>query len=395
MRIPYAIRTVDIDLPFVAGQARVTVKSVMDDFRRQMHANFGTLLEAFVLFFPRRVRVTWRSALAMEEFCHSGLTFLESPITLRPCKSAKWVNITRLSYGISAEVVDDALKPFGKVLQVKIDTYHNVYVGTCNVLMEITNAIPSRLLIAGHWCNVFYVGQTPTCFTCHKSGHSSRDCPNNRVNNPPVVAPNNADPGTVNTIVLQVNPSKNTAHASTTTSHASKTLSVVAPAGDPSAQGVNSKAYAEAVKEPLHPSHNECRASSDDDDEDEFIDVAEFPMPVDPVSHKRDRSDSDSSDNSAGHLDKRGKALIVDVVQRSRCPTPAPLDEVEPPLPPIPSIPHSPSAPPVTDDYDGDNDSDDDESLATEKNLDNPKTPVNVDEPQKLPPIPPQLTSCC
>jgi hypothetical protein len=341
-----------------------------------------------------------------------------------------------------------------------MDTYHNVYVGTHNVLMEITNAIPSRLLIAGHWCNVFYVGQTPTCFTCHKSGHSSHDCPSNRVNNLPVVAPNGVDPGTINTVVLQSNASKNTAHASTTNLHASKTISppsdrggvapphmhthlasrtvdhpdpcstsAVAPAGDPPVVGENSKAYSEAVKEPLKPSLNNASGASDDDD-DEFVDVAEFPMAVDPVSHKRDRSDSDSSDNSAGHLDKRGKALIVGTVapgdgnlkdlfspnlfsplhdevadlplpvneddldgacisspQRPKPPRgdpsaapPESLADMETPIPPIPSILHSPSAPPVfTDDYDGDDDSDDDESLAMEKNLDNPQTPVSVD----------------
>jgi hypothetical protein len=153
-------------------------------------------------------------------------------------------------------------------------------------------------------------------------------------------------------------------------------------------------------------------------------------MAVDPVSHKRDRSDSDSSDNSAGHLDKRGKALIVGTVapgdgnlkdlfspnlfsplhdevadlplpvneddldgacisspQRPKPPRgdpsaapPESLADMETPIPPIPSILHSPSAPPVfTDDYDGDDDSDDDESLAMEKNLDNPQTPVSVD----------------
>ncbi|CAB4022393.1 Hypothetical predicted protein [Paramuricea clavata] len=175
--------------------------------------------------------------------------------------------------------------------------------------------------------NLFYLPQ--------KSGHSSRDSPNNRVNNAPVVNQNNVDPGTVNTIVLPSNPGQNTAHANKTTLHASETISTpsdrvdvaptpmhmhlashmvdhpsaVAPAGDPPVEGTHSKAYAEAIKEPLKPSHNAPEASSDDDEE--FVDVAEFPMAVDPVLHKRDRSDRDSSDNSASHLDTRSKALIV------------------------------------------------------------------------------------
>ena len=141
-----------------------------------MPTNFNTLLEAFVLISPRQVRVTWKTPLAMEKFCHSGLCFRSSPVTIRPCQSAKWVTISRLSYGILDDVVKAALEPYGKIIQFKMDSYRGVYIGTRTVLMDLAKPIPSRLLIAGHWCNVNYNGQTPTCFSCHKPGHSYKDC---------------------------------------------------------------------------------------------------------------------------------------------------------------------------------------------------------------------------
>ena len=43
--------------------------------------------------------------------------------------------------------------------------------------MDISTPIPSALKIADHWCNLFYPGQTPTCFACSKVGHSRANCP--------------------------------------------------------------------------------------------------------------------------------------------------------------------------------------------------------------------------
>ena len=44
--------------------------------------------------------------------------------------------------------------------------------------MELSKPIPSRLTIAAHSCNCFYVGQVQTCFTCHQTGRMTKDCPN-------------------------------------------------------------------------------------------------------------------------------------------------------------------------------------------------------------------------
>ena len=177
MRIPFANRTADVDLPAVQGQPKVTVKAVIDAFRDQVPRDFETLFEAFVLLSPRKVRITCRSPRALEEVIHLGLAFRNSPVTFHPCRTAKWVNITRLSYGVPQEAISAALQPYGKVLNVKMDTYKGVYVGVRNALMEVTTPIPSSLKIAEHWVNVFYPGQTPTCFACRQGGHTRANCP--------------------------------------------------------------------------------------------------------------------------------------------------------------------------------------------------------------------------
>ena len=287
MKIPFANRTVDVDLPYVDGQPRVTVKGVMDEFLKQMPENFNTLLEAFVLLSPRRVRITCRTSHAMEEFCHSGLAFRDSPIVIRPCKSAKWVNLTRLSYGVPAEVVSEALQPYGKVIQVKMDSYHGVHVGIRNILMEITTPIPSRLQVAGHWCNIFYPGQVPTCFTCHQPGQANKDCP--------------ARAGRRNLATASLpRESVVSRHAVDSAPRNLATMSSRLPGGSrlvhPKKVGENSKSYVAAAT-----SSDEGSAEEDDD---EFVDVPEYP---DPPLNKRSHSDDDLSDHSTGHDGKKGK----------------------------------------------------------------------------------------
>ena len=189
MRIPFANRTADVELPAAPRQQKVTVKSIIDDFRSQLPSNFEALFEAFVLLSPKKVLVTCRTCRALEQVSHLGLPFGNTPVVFRPCRLAKWVNITRLSYGIPEQAIIDALTPYGKVLTVKMDTYQGVYIGVRNVLIEITTPIPSSIRVVDHWCNAFYPGQTPTCFACRKMGHTRANCPEAHV--PPAPAEDN------------------------------------------------------------------------------------------------------------------------------------------------------------------------------------------------------------
>lgn len=186
MKIPYANRTIDIDLPQGKGSPKIAVKEVVDDFFAQLKDNFNSLFEAVVMMSPRTARVTCKTARATEEVMNLGLTFRNCPLNIRPCKSGKWVHITRLSYGVPSEAISEALQPYGKVIAVNMDTYRNVYLGVRNVLVDIHSPIPSRLRISDHFCHIFYQGQPKTCFACNKVGHDLRNCPQTAPRDAPV-----------------------------------------------------------------------------------------------------------------------------------------------------------------------------------------------------------------
>lgn len=182
MPIPHANRTVDVTLPeqALANGVRVTVKEFMRDLHGQNNDVFSRLFEAFVLLSPNKVRVTCKDVTKADEFKVFGFTFRGQPIasdSIVGCSKFRWVNVTKLSYGIPDEEVKRVLSEYGTINRIKMDVFLGCYVGTRNVLMDIRTPIPSRLRIAGHTCGIFYEGQRPTCFTCNGFGHSSRECP--------------------------------------------------------------------------------------------------------------------------------------------------------------------------------------------------------------------------
>ena len=78
--------------------------------------------------------------------------FTDVRLQFNPVRTAKWVNIRRLSYGIPNKGIADALKPYGKVIQIKMDSFHGVYVGVRQVfIMELSKSIPFRLIIAANF----------------------------------------------------------------------------------------------------------------------------------------------------------------------------------------------------------------------------------------------------
>ena len=150
MRIPFTNRTADVDLPAAPGQPKVTVRAIIDSFREQLPSNFSDLFEAFVLLSPRKVRVTCRTPHNVEEVQNLGLALRSARVTFHPCRTARWVNVTCLSYGVPNEALQTALSSFGKILNVKMASYQGVYVGVRNVLIEISTPIPSSLKITEH-----------------------------------------------------------------------------------------------------------------------------------------------------------------------------------------------------------------------------------------------------
>ena len=102
----------------------------------------------------------------------------------RPISTFKWVNTTRLSYGIPEVEISRSLEPFGRIKIIKSEQYSNVYTGVRNVLMEVHRDIPDRIRIAGHWCFIHYKGQKKLCFQCGKEGHMRGECPDRVVEVP-------------------------------------------------------------------------------------------------------------------------------------------------------------------------------------------------------------------
>jgi hypothetical protein len=111
MKIPFTTQTVDVELPNTQGQAKITVKNITAGFHAKWEITFPSysrLLSYYRL--PRKVRITCRKGLDMEEVCHLGLMFTDVRLQFNPVRTAKWVNIRRLSYGIPNKGIAENLR---------------------------------------------------------------------------------------------------------------------------------------------------------------------------------------------------------------------------------------------------------------------------------------------
>jgi hypothetical protein len=174
--IPFINRTVDIILSDRLEFWDVNVREVIDEFQSQCD-DFHAMFEAFVLMAPGRYRVTCKSSRKLQAAEAMAFTVRGLPVEFQPISSFKWVNITRLSYGVPEQEVSNVLSVYGPIKMIKLEQYSNVYTGVRNVLMEVRSNIPARVRIAGHMCNVYYKGQKRLCFHCGKEGHIISKCP--------------------------------------------------------------------------------------------------------------------------------------------------------------------------------------------------------------------------
>ena len=106
---------------------------------------------------------------ALADMCNLGPDFRNYPVTIKPCRSATWVNITCLGYGVPNDAIVEALRPYSKIHTAKMDVYQRVYVGVHNVLMDASMPIPSSLKIVDHWCNIFYPGQVASIASTNRN----------------------------------------------------------------------------------------------------------------------------------------------------------------------------------------------------------------------------------
>ena len=174
--IPYINRTLDLLLPDALEARDVNVREVIDEFRGQCD-NFFDTFEAFVYIAPGRFRVTCKSTRKLAAVESATYFIRGHPVTFQAVSQYKWVNITRLSYGVPDDAIRAVLSAYGTIKLIKSETYATMYTGIRNVLMEIKTEIPSRLRIANHWCALYYKGQVRKCFIRGQEGHFSRRCP--------------------------------------------------------------------------------------------------------------------------------------------------------------------------------------------------------------------------
>ena len=177
MVIPYANRTVVASLPSLALASKpATVKEVIADLATQ--CPHESVLECVQVIKGRTLRIVFPSSDIMEDIVSGGLEFRSHPIVFKTPSVYKWVTLMDLPYGIPESEIKTALSKFGQIAHVKAEVYMGLYTGTRLVKVEIKKAIPSRVIVAGHLCTVFYRGQVRSCFRCAQSGHEAKNCPN-------------------------------------------------------------------------------------------------------------------------------------------------------------------------------------------------------------------------
>ncbi len=112
--IPFINCTSDIILSDRLDIRDVNVREVIDEFRSQIN-NFNEFFEAFVFMAPGCFCVTCKSARKLEAAENYGYVVRGLPVTFKSVSLYKWVNVTRLSYGVPDVEISKTLSPYGNI----------------------------------------------------------------------------------------------------------------------------------------------------------------------------------------------------------------------------------------------------------------------------------------
>lgn len=181
MAVPFSDRSALCTLPELClrGKTRVTEAELQKNFlsvANPLHSAFSCIQ----LLSSSEVRFCFTSPRKMEDVINTGLTFRDHPLTLHPIHTKKWVTIRRLAYGTPVEFVNKVLSPYGDVGTIKPEIIDRIATGTLFASMDIKRDIPSKLMIRGHACHIWYRDQIRTCYWCNDPDHQSRQCPQQR-----------------------------------------------------------------------------------------------------------------------------------------------------------------------------------------------------------------------
>ena len=97
----------------------------------------------------------------------------------------KRIRAANLPPEVPNDVLQESLASYGKVLNIHAETWAKIYRypvsnGVRQVVMHVTQHLPSHLTIAGYRVLLSYEGQPATCYGCGEIGHLYQVCPARR-----------------------------------------------------------------------------------------------------------------------------------------------------------------------------------------------------------------------
>ena len=144
----------------------------IDGIRRQVFIKLTTSAQVLKLIQDTNGRVDYKYP--------TGEIF---PVTLDVAGiGTKKIRIANLPPEIPDEILKEALKPYGKVIDITMESWPKAYRyqvanGIRNVSIIMSKHAPSNLNVAGNRIILSYEGQPVTCYGCGQEDHMYTTCP--------------------------------------------------------------------------------------------------------------------------------------------------------------------------------------------------------------------------